>query len=791
MSDTLNSNINTGLVIDPVTRNITLKDGKEKIFVAKNDHNSTALTFEIPKSIDGHDMASEDTLIYIHFLNMDGEDVSKTLGGICNVTDKATNTESGTLSFSWRVPKIATGYAGILSLGVTFECYESTDGSVEEVYSWSSAPFSDIVVCDSLDEGKTEVKREYNHLVETCNAIVKAALNGEYNYLVKNALKEAKENGDFKGDKGDRGEGWVVRGYYTTLDKLKASVDSPLQGDTYAVGKSEPYTYYAYDSTEGWVNQGTFSPVLAQSYAIGGTGVREGEDSDNAKFYSKKAETRLKDTANALRATVTGTNSVEIEDASPFEHDMTVRVTSPSSISLLDYNFANIGEIGGVHADINDDGSIHVSGSCNLEEAGTNYTVLKAMHLEAGLYTATLKRSASNEPLEFSLSSNSDFSNIIATVESTSSEDAKISFTLDEKQYVYIGVKTQFNKGENYDFTFKPKLALGRNEAFDLSDLKYIKITDSENNRVLYNCTAKACDTSFSMTVKSLMGNITVETDDKYNFKLEVEYNADTNILNDKFCQAVDGEEVAENVLFLEKVSSNRHSVDLNLKSTPSNNDFGSFKVYGNNLLNVAECILDNCDITSYSETSGMTLKQHVDTYGIEMLVMGDLWEIFHYLRESRVFTFSTSSKLAVKEYMAIRFTYDDGSEDEFVGDKGSNALTFTYVPPSDKELCDIYLYPRKQDELFTAAKTITGLQVEIGEKSPYEQYSDKEYSVNDEAIEEAYSTVSANCKIPSVASKMTIRGMGETTLSASYKKDINKIIEELQNAILSLGGNI
>lgn len=789
MSDTLNSNINTGLVIDPVTRSISLKDGKEKIFVAKNDHNSTVLTFEIPKIIDGHDMSGEDTLIYIHFLNMSGEDVSKTLGGVSEVTSTAFENED-TLSFYWRIPKIATGYAGILSLGITFECYDNVEGSVEEVYSWSSAPFSDIVVCDSLDEGKREVKREYNHLVETCNAIVEAALKGEMSYLVDDALKKAKESGDFDGDKGERGEGWVVRGYYTSLDKLMISVEGALQGDTYAVGKSEPYTYYSYDNENGWVNLGTFSPVLAESYARGGTGVREGEDLDNAKFYCEKAEKRLENTANALKATASGVGSVKIKDISPFEHNMTVRVTSPMNIPLLPYKFGSTGEIGGVHADINDDGSIRVNGISHAEEGGKN-TVLSTVFLEAGIYKVSFERSSSNVALEFLVSEDINFNRIIASVESLSDKSVNTIFTLNQSQHVYIGIKTDFVKGESYDFTFKPKLSVGKIEAYDLSELKYIRITDSEDNRTVYNCSARADDTSFSMTVRSISDIITVETDERYSFNIELEYNADTNISNDRFCQAVEGKEAGHGVVLMEDVSSNRHFVDLNLKASLPNRDVDTFRVLGTNLLNVGECEMANCDISGNTEASGFTLKNHVDTYGIELMPLGYLWEVFYYIRESRVFTFSTSTKLSANEYMAARFTYDDGSEVEFTGEKGASSLTFTYVPNSDSELSFIYLYPRKQDEPFTTSKSVTGLQFEVGEKTPYQHYFVKEYTVNEDDIEETYATIESNSRILSIAPKMTVTSAEATTATVSYKRDINKIIEELQNAILSLGGNI
>ena len=42
-------------VIDPVTREIT--NNSEKLSLMQNDHNSETYTFEIPRNIDGHEMA--------------------------------------------------------------------------------------------------------------------------------------------------------------------------------------------------------------------------------------------------------------------------------------------------------------------------------------------------------------------------------------------------------------------------------------------------------------------------------------------------------------------------------------------------------------------------------------------------------------------------------------------------------------------------------------------------------------------------------------------------------------
>ena len=97
---------------------------------------------------------------------------------------------------------------------------------------------------------------------------------------IENRLNEAVESGDFKGPKGDpfeyedftpeqlealrgpKGEDGVagkpfeILGTYETLEKLKAGVTAPEQGDMYNVGTSEPYTIYMWDKKLGWVSQG-------------------------------------------------------------------------------------------------------------------------------------------------------------------------------------------------------------------------------------------------------------------------------------------------------------------------------------------------------------------------------------------------------------------------------------------------------------------------------------------------------------------------------------------------------
>lgn len=59
-----------------------------------------------------------------------------------------------------------------------------------------------------------------------------------------------------KGDKGDTGKGFVVSGYYATVEALESAISSPSVGDAYGVGNSAPYSIYIWSGTT-WVDNGT------------------------------------------------------------------------------------------------------------------------------------------------------------------------------------------------------------------------------------------------------------------------------------------------------------------------------------------------------------------------------------------------------------------------------------------------------------------------------------------------------------------------------------------------------
>lgn len=59
-----------------------------------------------------------------------------------------------------------------------------------------------------------------------------------------------------KGEDGIAGKPFEILGTYETLEKLKAAIADPDQGDMYNVGTGVPYTIYMWDKDLGWVSQG-------------------------------------------------------------------------------------------------------------------------------------------------------------------------------------------------------------------------------------------------------------------------------------------------------------------------------------------------------------------------------------------------------------------------------------------------------------------------------------------------------------------------------------------------------
>jgi hypothetical protein len=86
-----------------------------------------------------------------------------------------------------------------------------------------------------------------------------------FDFAFKNLKGQKGDKGDIgkTGEKGDTGadgkdgKNFTILGYKDSLEQLQTDVPSPAQGDAYGVGTAEPYELYIYDTTKGWVANGT------------------------------------------------------------------------------------------------------------------------------------------------------------------------------------------------------------------------------------------------------------------------------------------------------------------------------------------------------------------------------------------------------------------------------------------------------------------------------------------------------------------------------------------------------
>ena len=145
--------------IDPATREIKNESGK--VVLINHDHNSERFTFEIPKTVDGHDM-SLCNVVQIHYLNIEKETKIE-YEGIYEVDDlRIRRVGEETVTCSWLISRNATQYIGSLNFAVRFACV-ADNGEVE--YDWSTAIHKGIAISDGIRNTEV-VAEEYSDILE-------------------------------------------------------------------------------------------------------------------------------------------------------------------------------------------------------------------------------------------------------------------------------------------------------------------------------------------------------------------------------------------------------------------------------------------------------------------------------------------------------------------------------------------------------------------------------------------------------------------------------------------------
>lgn len=179
--------------VDPITRQITNLSSKKNILI-QGDHNSERFTFQIPRTIEGHDM-STCNVVQVHYTNIDAKDSKNMIADVYEPTDfKISPDGEDVVIFSWLISANATKYVGSLNFCLRLAC---ATGS-EMDYVWVTAVHSGITVAESIDNAPAVVD-QYSDVLQQWYMELIAAENRGVN-AVKAAEEEAIENIDAKQD---------------------------------------------------------------------------------------------------------------------------------------------------------------------------------------------------------------------------------------------------------------------------------------------------------------------------------------------------------------------------------------------------------------------------------------------------------------------------------------------------------------------------------------------------------------------------------------------------------------
>lgn len=286
------------LIIDPISRNIT--NTSQKTVLMQNDHNSERFTFEIPRYVEGHDMTLCN-VVEIHYINIDASNKNNRSNDVYPVDDvQHAPDDQNVVIGSWLVSHNATAFNGSLNFIVRFACV--SDENVGEIqYQWFSNVYTGLVVSkgiyntevvtndddsDVLYAWKKEVYEHIEPLVERAEQAYQQLeeLVETSTVLINESVEKAKES-----------ETNAKESEINSKDsetKAKESEINAKNSENIALTKA---------------NETLVNANLSKSYAVGGTGTRDGEDSDNSKFYSEQAGSitsnaldKLKEVGNAI-----------------------------------------------------------------------------------------------------------------------------------------------------------------------------------------------------------------------------------------------------------------------------------------------------------------------------------------------------------------------------------------------------------------------------------------------------------------------------------------------------------
>ena len=139
---------NAHFIIDPLTRKLSTEDDS-KLKIVQYDHNSERITFEIPRYIDAHDMATCN-VVHVHYLNVSA-DGRTSAPGVYEIEDMHVSAEDEDIVVgTWLISRNATQLVGSLNFLIRFMCVNE---GVDQ-YAWNTAIYTDLVVDTGLYNGE-------------------------------------------------------------------------------------------------------------------------------------------------------------------------------------------------------------------------------------------------------------------------------------------------------------------------------------------------------------------------------------------------------------------------------------------------------------------------------------------------------------------------------------------------------------------------------------------------------------------------------------------------------------
>lgn len=132
--------------------------------IVQYDHNSERYTFEIPRTIEGHDM-SLCNVVELHFTNIDKK-TQEEKDGFFPVTDLHVSAEDDTkVICSCTIDKIATQLVGPLHFSMRYAC-EKPDGTVD--YEYNTRKYTRISVAEGMGNRAAidVLKAQINNYIE-------------------------------------------------------------------------------------------------------------------------------------------------------------------------------------------------------------------------------------------------------------------------------------------------------------------------------------------------------------------------------------------------------------------------------------------------------------------------------------------------------------------------------------------------------------------------------------------------------------------------------------------------